>query len=143
MPLRFRLIGLVCFVLVVSLALGGLIAYSNASRSVRTEMRAALLVGRQTIETAVERVEGSGDPMRELDDLVASFKGNRHLRVRLGGKAATFAAPAVERSALLGCRPRQSESRSLLEVAITALSYLKPTLTTRPSRSGTSLAKVS
>jgi two-component system, NarL family, sensor histidine kinase UhpB len=100
MSLRFRLIALVCFVLVVSLALGGLIAYSNASRSVRTEMRAALLVGRQTIETAIERVEGSGDLMRELDDLVASFKGNRHLRVRLGGKAATFAAPAVERSAL-------------------------------------------
>jgi len=35
----FRLISLVCFVLLVSLALGGLIAYSNASRSMRIEMR--------------------------------------------------------------------------------------------------------
>ena len=105
MSLRSRLIGLVCLVLLISLALGGAIAYSNASRSVRTEMRAALLVGRQTIETAVERLPRSRDPVRELDDLVASFNGNRHLRVRLSGEAAVFAAPAPE-TAVLGGVPR-------------------------------------
>jgi two-component system sensor histidine kinase UhpB len=102
MSLRFRLIGLICIVLLISLALGGAIAYSNASRSVRTEMRAALLVGRQTIENAVERLQTARDPLRDLDYLVASFKGNRHLRVRLNGEAAALAAPAAEKAALGG-----------------------------------------
>lgn len=96
MSLRFRLISLVCVVLLISLALGGVIAYSNASRSVRTEMRAALLVGRQTIENAIERVQSDAAPSRDLDELVASFNGNRHLRVRLSGEGAALAAPAVE-----------------------------------------------
>ena len=74
MSLRLRLIALVCCVLAVSLALGGVIAYSNASRSVRTEMRAALSVGRQTIESAVYRLQNADDPVRELDRLVASFR---------------------------------------------------------------------
>jgi len=102
MSLRFRLIGLVCLVLLISLALGAAIAYSNASRSVRTEMRAALLVGRQTIENTVERLQTARDPLRDLDDLVASFNGNRHLRVRLSGEAAAFAAPATEKATLGG-----------------------------------------
>lgn len=85
MSLRFRLISLVCVVLLISLSLGGAIAYSNACRSVRTEMRAALLVGRQTIEAAVDRLQTAREPLRDLDDLVASFKGNRHLRIRLSG----------------------------------------------------------
>ena len=102
MSLRFRLIGLVCLVLLISLALGAAIAYSNASRSVRTEMRAALLVGRQTIENTVERLQTAGDSLHDLDDLVASFNGNRHLRVRLSGEAAAFAAPATEKATLGG-----------------------------------------
>jgi two-component system, NarL family, sensor histidine kinase UhpB len=98
MSLRFRLIALVCLVLLVSLAFGGVVAYGNASRSVRTEMRSALLVGRQTIESAIERLPNATDPSRDLDSLVASFNGNRHLRVRLIGDPAAVAAPAVERS---------------------------------------------
>jgi two-component system sensor histidine kinase UhpB len=105
MSLRFRLISLVCIVLLISLALGAGIAYSNASRSVRTEMRAALLVGRQTVETAIERLQGVPNPARDIDEVVASFKGNRHLRVRLSGEAAAFATPAAEK-AILGGVPR-------------------------------------
>jgi two-component system sensor histidine kinase UhpB len=97
MSLRFRLIGMVCVALLVSLALGGATAWINASRSVRTEMRSALLVGRQTIENAIERLQNSRDPSHDLDDLVASFEGNRHLRVRLIGEAQAIAAPIVER----------------------------------------------
>jgi two-component system, NarL family, sensor histidine kinase UhpB len=100
MSLRFRLISLVCVVLLISLPLGGIIAYSSASRSVRTEMRAALLVGRQTIENATERLQNSRDPSRDIDNLVASFNGNRHLRVRLGAAAVT--TPVVERAVLGG-----------------------------------------
>src|SRR5271167_2285498 len=98
MSLRFRLIGLVCVVLLISLALAGITAYSNASRSVRTEMRAAFLVGRQTIESAIDRLQNARDPSRDLDDLVASFQGNRHLRVRHAGDIPALAAPTMEKS---------------------------------------------
>jgi two-component system sensor histidine kinase UhpB len=100
MSLRSRLIAQICFVLLISLALGGLVGYSNASRSIRIEMRAALQVGRQTIENAIERLQNARDPLRELDDLVASFNGNRHLRVRFSGETPVAAVPAVERSPL-------------------------------------------
>ena len=104
MSLRFRLIGLVCLALVVSLALGGATAWVNASRSVRTEMRSALLVGRQTIESAIERFQQAPDPSRGLDELLASFEGNRHLRVRFIGEAQAVVAPMVE-SAPFGAVP--------------------------------------
>ncbi len=98
MSLRFRLISLVCLVLLISLSLAGYIAYSNASRSVRTEMRAALLVGQQTVETAIDRLQNARDPSRDLDDLVASFQGNRHLRLRHAGEMPAFTAPSMEKS---------------------------------------------
>jgi two-component system, NarL family, sensor histidine kinase UhpB len=97
MSLRLRLIGLVCIALVLSLTLGGVMAWLNASRSVRNEMRSALLVGRQTIENAIERLQNTPDPSRGLDDLVASFTGNRHLRVRFAGDPMAVTAPVVER----------------------------------------------
>jgi two-component system, NarL family, sensor histidine kinase UhpB len=98
MSMRFRLIGLVCFVLLVSLGLGSAIAYSTARRSVRHEMGAALGVGRQTVETAIVRLQQADDPRHDLDGLVASFEGNRHLRVHLNGEASITAAPTIERS---------------------------------------------
>src|SRR5260370_33541009 len=117
--LRFRLIGLVCVVLLISLALAAMTAYSNASRSVRTEMRAAFLVGRQTIESAIDRLQNARDPLRDLDDLVASFQGNRHLRVRHAGETPAFAAPSIEKSkfgrppawfvALIGVSPEAAQ----------------------------------
>jgi hypothetical protein len=81
MSLRWRLIALVCGALVLSLVLGGATAWLNASHSVRTEMRSALLVSRQTIESAIERLQPAREPLRDLDELVVSFEGNRHLRV--------------------------------------------------------------
>jgi two-component system, NarL family, sensor histidine kinase UhpB len=99
MSLRLRLIGLVCIALVVSLTLGGAVAWLNATRSVRTEMRSALLVGRQTIGNVIERLQTSPDPSRALDDLVASFAGNRHLVVRFIGDPMVVTTPVVERPA--------------------------------------------
>jgi two-component system, NarL family, sensor histidine kinase UhpB len=96
MSLRLRLIGLVCGALVLSLVLGGATAWLNASRSVRTEMRSALLVTRHTIENAVERLQDAPDPGYALGELVASFEGNRHLRVRFIGEAQAVATPVVE-----------------------------------------------
>jgi two-component system sensor histidine kinase UhpB len=105
MSLRTRLIALVCAVLWVSLAIGGIIAYGNASRSVRTEMRSALLVGRQTVESALDRLQNAIDPSRGLEALIASFRDNRHLRVRLNGEEVAVAAPTVEHSQF-GTAPR-------------------------------------
>jgi two-component system sensor histidine kinase UhpB len=96
MSLRFRLIALVCLALVVSLALGGVTAWVNASRSVRNEMRSALMVGRQTIRSEIDRLQKAADPSRDVDELVTSFEGNRHLRVRFIGEAQASAAPVVE-----------------------------------------------
>src|SRR5271170_2981527 len=78
--LRFRLIALVSVALSISLALGGAIACRNASRSVRTEIKSALLVGRQTVENAIDGLRNSRDPQHDLEDFVLSFAGNRHLR---------------------------------------------------------------
>jgi two-component system, NarL family, sensor histidine kinase UhpB len=98
MSLRFRLIGLVCLVLIASLLSDGIIAYANASRSVRTEMRAAFMVGRQTIASTLDRIHNGSEPSRALDELVASFQGNRHLLVWHIGGAAAVAAPVSEKS---------------------------------------------
>ena len=92
MSLRFRLIGLVCAVLLISLGLGGGVAYSNAKRSVRTEMQAALAVGRHTIETALAQLREIGDASGDLDRLVAAFDGDRHLRVWLDDKVPALAS---------------------------------------------------
>jgi two-component system, NarL family, sensor histidine kinase UhpB len=62
-------------------------------------MRSALLVGKQTIENAVEGLQNTPNPSRALDDLVASFAGNRHLRVRFIGDPMAVTAPVVERPA--------------------------------------------
>jgi two-component system, NarL family, sensor histidine kinase UhpB len=99
MPLRFRLIALVAVALSASLALGAAVTLLNASQSVRTEMRSALLVGRQTVDNLAREIAGSPDPQRDLDDLVASFKGSRHLRVSVtGGAAPAEMQPVEERS---------------------------------------------
>src|SRR5215469_14685139 len=95
MSLRLRLVSLVAIVLAVSLVFGSAIACFSASRSVRTEMLSALVVAQQTIENAVDGLQTSHDPQRELENLVTSFKGNRHLRVSLSGTRA-IASPAVE-----------------------------------------------
>jgi two-component system sensor histidine kinase UhpB len=96
MSLRWRLIGLVAVALVLSLALAAALACFNASRSVGLEMRAALLVGVHTVENAIGTARVSPDPQRDLDNLVALFRGNRHLRVSLTDSPEAFAAPDIE-----------------------------------------------
>lgn len=94
--LRLLLISLIAVVLVLSLGVGGMLACFNASRSVETEMRSALIVARQMIDTGVDRLDTSDNPKHDLEELVASFKGNRHLSVRLAGDGAAVATPPVE-----------------------------------------------
>ena len=96
MSLRLRLIGLIAGALALSLALGAGIACLNASRSVETEMRSAAMVARQVIETGIARLGTAENPQADLEALVASFRGNRHLRVYLTSDSAAMAAPTRE-----------------------------------------------
>jgi two-component system sensor histidine kinase UhpB len=86
-------------VFALSLLLGGTVACINASRSVQAEMRSALAVAQQTVGAGLAGLRQSDDPQRDLRRLVASFAGNRHLRVSLGRDRAE-ASPVEEKAAL-------------------------------------------
>jgi two-component system sensor histidine kinase UhpB len=107
MSLRTRLILSVALALLLSLALGGALTWRNARHSVATEMNSALTVARQTIASGIASADGSPDWRRDLDRLVASFAGNRHLRVSLAGDG-VVARPSVE-APPLGTVPRWFE----------------------------------
>jgi two-component system sensor histidine kinase UhpB len=98
MSLRFRLICLIAIVLIASLAVEGTIVSFNASRSVQTEMNSALQVGQQIVKSALARLPDSTDRRRDLEALVAAFKGNRHLRVSLTGGEEATVEPSLEGS---------------------------------------------
>lgn len=98
MPLRFRLICLIAIVLLASLAVEGAIVSFHASRSVRTETNSALQVGRQIVKSALAQIPDSPDTRRDLEALVAAFKGHRHLRVSLSSGGAASAEPSLEGS---------------------------------------------
>jgi two-component system, NarL family, sensor histidine kinase UhpB len=106
MTLRFRLIVLVLGALATSVAIGCSVSLLNASRSVQTEMRAALLVGRQTVGNAIKQIETSPNPRRHLHDLVSSFRGNRHLMVSVTGADGVAEVQPVEERPLVGRVPR-------------------------------------
>jgi two-component system, NarL family, sensor histidine kinase UhpB len=83
MPLRLRLITLVGLVLLASLACGGGLVAWHAAISVRTELRAALDVGANTIRNGFSDMSGDEDRAVNLRHLVATFDGNRHIRATL------------------------------------------------------------
>jgi two-component system sensor histidine kinase UhpB len=107
MSLRYRLMGLVTLGLGISLALGGAIACWNASRSVRTEMQAALTVGEQTVRNAIEGLSRSDRPEQDLRHLVATFDGDRHLRAQLfrAGNGGNLAAPRLVAASFVSASP--------------------------------------
>lgn len=138
LSLRLRLIGLVALVFAASLVLGGTVACLNASRSVEAEMRSALAVGQQIVALGVAGLDRSDDPARDLERLVASFRGNRHLRVTLTGAERAVAAPQRD-APLLGTVPRWFErligvtpSRVLIPVALAGRAYGEIAIETVP-----------
>jgi two-component system sensor histidine kinase UhpB len=95
MSLRVRLICLVVLTLALSLVAEGMIVFFNASRSVRTEMNSALHVAEQIVKSGLKRLPESSDQQRTVDELVAEFKGNRHLHVTLSGGTQTSVEPSL------------------------------------------------
>lgn len=95
MPLKVRLILLVALMLLVSLTLGAGLAWWHATRSVETEMQAALTVGGHTIRTVIPHIQADDDPASALGRLVGAFDGDRHLRASLIGVDGTTLARSV------------------------------------------------
>lgn len=81
--LRLQMIVSISLVLVASLAIGAVVTYWHAIEKVETEMRAAIEVGERTARRAVDALNGSAAPLRELRLIVSGFDGNRHLRAAL------------------------------------------------------------
>src|SRR6185312_13391845 len=94
LSLRLRLILLIVLLLLLSLGLGGAVACLNATRSVQTEMASAFRVARQSVETGLEALQRSSEPEADLDRLIATFDGNRHVRVAFGNEKGAVAGPA-------------------------------------------------
>ncbi len=86
MSLRYRLILAIALMLLVSLLLGGGLAWLHAVRSVATEMDAALEVGQHTVRTVIPYVDRQGDDATQLRQLIGTFDGDRHLRAMLVDK---------------------------------------------------------
>src|SRR3984957_17318864 len=83
MTLRVRLIVLVAFVLLVSVLLGGMLAWWHAAQSARTEMQAALLSGEHRVRDSLEYLPEVADREGDLRRLIATFNGDRHVRAAL------------------------------------------------------------
>ena len=103
MSLRSRVSALVGLVLLVSLAIYMAFAWNTARSDLAAELDAARGGGVQTVRSAFEDLPRSDHPARDLEQLVATFDGNRHLRatvldrfgtVRLASAAALPRNPA-------------------------------------------------
>jgi two-component system sensor histidine kinase UhpB len=92
LSLRYRLILAIAVMLVVSLTLGGGLAWLHAQRSVATEMDAALAVGGHTVRTVIPYLNSNADDAAQLRQLIGTFDGNRHVRAALVDKNGTLVA---------------------------------------------------
>ena len=75
MSLRYRLILAIALMLLVSLLLGGGLAWLHAVRSVATEMDAALEVGEHTVRTVIPYMDRQGDDAAQLRQLIVNENG--------------------------------------------------------------------
>lgn len=78
--LRFRLIARVADLLLFGLVDHAVLAFFNASWSVRTQVHAMLLAGRQTVDKPVGQLQSSHDPERDLHALIVALRGTRIAR---------------------------------------------------------------
>ena len=95
MTLRVRLIVLVAFVLLVSVLLGGMLAWWHAAQSARTEMQAALLSGEHRVRDSIAYLPEVADREGDLRRLIATFNGDRHVRAALVDPRGQTAARSI------------------------------------------------
>lgn len=80
MTLRERILGLITLALLISIAVGSALTYWHSNKKVAVEMDAALSVGESAVRDAVEPLAKYTEPARQLQRIVSSFNGNRHLK---------------------------------------------------------------
>jgi two-component system sensor histidine kinase UhpB len=98
LSLRARVLVAIALVLAVAATAGGAFAGWHARQSLHEELAAALLGGRQTVASAFEDLPRSDHPARDLDQLIATFDGNRHVQAELiaaDGRRARTSYPFV------------------------------------------------
>jgi two-component system sensor histidine kinase UhpB len=97
MSLRTRLVVWLGCVLAVTLAMGCALAGWHAGASVQAEMQAALAAGQQSVANGIAELSAAAGAPDELQQLVATFDGNRHVRAVLrDGTGAAVAASSLQ-----------------------------------------------
>ena len=88
----------IAIVLLLGAVTGGILAGLQTGRTLRAELDAALVGGRQTVLSAFEDLPRSNHPARDMGQLLATFDGNRHLTAALidgSGRKVRSAVPAA------------------------------------------------
>ena len=83
MSLRIRLILTIASIVLLALAAAGGLAWLRATETVRTEMVAAITVGRRIVENALAQSGGAETMTASAEGVVATFDHDRHLRASL------------------------------------------------------------
>lgn len=83
MPLRRRLLALVALVLALCLVAGGALTYWHGLRKIDLEMSSAIGVGSSAISDALSTIGTGADAGVQVQRLVSSFDGDRHVIARL------------------------------------------------------------
>jgi two-component system sensor histidine kinase UhpB len=82
MSLRRRLLALIALLLVASLLGGGALTYWQGTRKIELEMSSAIAVGDNALRDAVLPLLPGPISDRQIDRIISSFDGDRHLRAR-------------------------------------------------------------
>ncbi|MBC8129630.1 MAG: HAMP domain-containing protein, partial [Rhizobiaceae bacterium] len=83
MSLRGRLAATIAFATVAILIVGGLLSHRHALEKISVEMDAAHRVALNAISRLIAELPASAHPQRDLDSLVRTFNGDRHVRLLL------------------------------------------------------------
>lgn len=83
MSLRGRLAATIALLTVVILIVGGVMSYIRAQHRIAAEMAAARSVAANGITRLIAALPGSAAPQRDLESLVRTFDGDRHVRLLL------------------------------------------------------------
>lgn len=95
LTLRRRILALISLALLVSIAAGIVLTYWHANKKVAVEMTAAIVSARSYVTDAVEPLVKAAEPSRQIQRIVSSFDGNRHLHAKWIGPAGHAVAESV------------------------------------------------
>ena len=105
MSLRLRVLAAIALVVALGAVSGTVFAGWLARQTLRDELQAAMIGGRQTLARALDALPRSDDAGRDLRRLIATFDGNRHVTASLvdsGGHAIETSHPPVSAHAAPG-----------------------------------------